>query len=179
MAEAKGKDKGEERIGAVEATRPRGGGIEDSESQGAWQVARGRIGKAEKGHGFNDAGVEPLDYSNPYRQTIERVWYDGKIVFALSGGDVDVPDAKNIKVAQEYQPVYSVELDAHGKAKKREEVPGQYNIYDSIPGQSKYSPIWQFNFVVVPRDYQAQSLRSVEDCKESGYPIHSSNVFEN
>ncbi len=42
-----------------------------------------------------------------------------------------------------------------------------------------YSPLWQFNYVVVPRDYEANSLRSAADCLTSGYPIEKSTVVEN
>lgn len=56
---------------------------------------------------------------------------------------------------------------------------GQYNIYDSIPGMKKHSPIWQFNYVIVPRTYRANTLRSETDCLKSGYRIRRSNVFEN
>lgn len=38
-------------------------------------------------------GVESLIYNNPLMQEIERVWYDGKIVYALDAGDLDMPDA--------------------------------------------------------------------------------------
>jgi hypothetical protein len=48
-----------------------------------------------------------------------------------------------------------------------------------VPGMENYSPIWQFNYVIVPRDYQANTLRSERDCLDSGYPIRRSNVFEN
>jgi hypothetical protein len=58
-------------------------------------------------------------------------------------------------------------------------VPGQLNIYDSVPGMDKYSPIWQFNYVVVPRDYQTNALRSEADCLSSGYQVIRSNDFEN
>jgi len=43
----------------------------------------------------------------------------------------------------------------------------------------KYSPIWQFNYVIVPRDYVANTLRSERDCLRSGYKIRRSLVFEN
>jgi hypothetical protein len=56
---------------------------------------------------------------------------------------------------------------------------GQLNIYDSIPGMKKYSPIWQFNYVIVPRDYVPNTLRSERDCLRSGYEIKRSRVFEN
>ena len=89
-------------------------------------------------------------------------------------------DPSRIKVAQEYQVVYDVQLDAQGKlVGEPERVPGQFNIYDSIPGMDKYSPIWQFNYVVVLRDYRPNTLRSEANCLNSGYPIQRSNVFEN
>ena len=122
---------------------------------------------------------EDVDYSNPYRYKIERVWWDGKIVFASEQGELDV-DPKKVKVAQEYQIVYDVALDRRGKLRHEpDRVEGQYNIYDSIPGMKKYSPIWQFNYVIVPRDYEANTLRSEKDCLVSGYEIKRSAVFEN
>jgi hypothetical protein len=43
----------------------------------------------------------------------------------------------------------------------------------------KYSPIWQFNYVIVPRDYAANTIRSERECLRSGYEIVRSMVFEN
>lgn len=77
------------------------------------------------------------------------------------------------KVAQEYQVVYGVELDERGKlvGGDPERVDGQYNIYDSVPGMEQYSPLWQFSYVIVPRDYEPNTLRSEADCLRNGYPI--------
>ncbi len=124
--------------------------------------------------------VEDLQYNNPYGYNIERVWFDGRVVFATEQGEVDV-DPKRVKVAQEYQIVYAVRLTpkrklASGSAKR---VAGQFNIYDSVPGMKKYSPIWQFNYVIVPRNYVPNTLRSESDCLRSGYEIRKSLVFEN
>lgn len=124
--------------------------------------------------------VEDLQYNNPYGYNIERVWFDGRVVFATEQGEVDV-DPKKVKVAQEYQIVYAVRLTprrklATGSAKR---VPGQLNIYDSVPGMRKYSPIWQFNYVIVPRDYVPNTLRAERDCLRGGYEIRKSLVFEN
>ena len=124
--------------------------------------------------------VEDLQYNNPYGYNIERVWFDGRVVFATEQGEVDV-DPKKVKVAQEYQIVYAVRLTprrklATGSAKR---VPGQLNIYDSVPGMRKYSPIWQFNYVIVPRDYVPNTLRSERDCLRGGYEIRKSLDFEN
>ncbi len=43
----------------------------------------------------------------------------------------------------------------------------------------KYSALWQFNYVVVPRGYEVNSLRSEADCLRSGYRIEKSTIVEN
>ena len=146
-------------------------------TEGVWEIHAGvpRAKKPTK----KISSVEDLHYNNPYGYTIERVWFDGKVVFATEQGEVDV-DPKKIKVAQEYQIVYAVRLNAKGTlVREPDRVAGQLNIYDSIPGMKKYSPIWQFNYVIVPRDYAANTLRSERDCLRSGYDIVRSMVFEN
>ena len=148
------------------------------ETEGVWTLKHGMPRRA----GPRKTTIrhrEDVDYNNPYRYKIERVWWDGKIVFASEQGELEV-DPKKVKVAQEYQIVYSVALDARGKLRREpQRVQGQYNIYDSIPGMRKYSPIWQLNYVIVPRDYTANALRSEKDCLTSGYEIRRSSVFEN
>jgi hypothetical protein len=152
--------------------------VRPDEPEGQWAIRAGRPFHGG-GQGFDPQGVEQLDYSNPYGLTIERVWFDRKIVFATESGEMDIDPSVN-KVAQEYQIVYDVQLDERGKlVREPERVPNQFNIYDSIPGMDKYSPIWQFNYVVVPRAYVPNTLRSEADCLRSGYPIVRSNVFEN
>jgi hypothetical protein len=85
-----------------------------------------------------------------------------------------------VKVAQEYQIVYAVELDEQGRhSGEPDRVLDQLNIYDTVPGMERYSPIWQFNYVVVPRDYVPNTLRSEGDCLNSGYSILKSQDFEN
>ena len=149
-----------------------------AEVEGVWVLRNGMPRKASP-RPKTITHREAVDYNNPYRYTIERVWWDGKIVFASEQGELDV-DPKKVKVAQEYQIVYAVELDKNGKLRREpDRVVGQYNIYDSIPGMRKYSPIWQFNYVIVPRSYPANALRSEKDCLTSGYEIRRSTVFEN
>jgi hypothetical protein len=144
-----------------------------------WTVAGGTLRPAQHQAPFRADGVEALTYDNAFNQSIEQVWFDGKLVYALDLGEVDV-DADRVKVAQEYQIVSRVELDEQGRPKSEpERVPGQLNIYDSVPGMDKYSPIWQFNYVVVPSDYRPNTLRSENDCLASGYPVYRSQVFEN
>ncbi len=152
--------------------------VPEDEQEGRWVFRSGQPSPGG-GAGFNEHGVEALDYNNPHGLTIERVWFDGKIVFGVESGELEIDPAVN-KVAQEYQVVYEVELDERGKlVREPDRVEGQFNIYDSIPGMEQYSPVWQFNYVVVPRNYEQQTLRSEADCLKSGYPIHRSNVFEN
>ena len=147
-------------------------------TEGVWQLRAGtprRVSRVKAAR----SGRERVTYSNPYRYKIERVWWNGKIVYATEQGEVDV-DPKKVKVAQEYQVVYSVRLDRRGRLRgEPERVPGQCNIYDSVPGMKKYSPIWQFNYVIAPRDYEPNALRSEQDCLRSGYTIRRSRVFEN
>ena len=156
--------------------------------EGTWELSNGDVGeRAAGGEPFRDDGVEALTYSNPFGLELERVWFDGKVVYAVELGELDVEfdderRATNAKVAQEYQVVRSVELDHDGKLKggqEPERIEGQYNIYDSVPGMEQYSPLWQFNYVVVPEGYEANTLRSEADCLASGYPILKSTVVEN
>jgi hypothetical protein len=153
--------------------------IPDGETEGEdWQVRGGEALRRKKRSPWQGE-TENLTYDNPFNVEMEKVWFDGRVVYAIDAGEVDV-DPKKVKVAQEYQVVYSVELDDEGKTRKEPEVvPGQLNIYDSVPGMKEYSPLWQFNYVVVPRDYEVNSLRSAKDCRESGYEIKKSNEVEN
>lgn len=161
--------------------------IPSEQQEGVWRITEGNLSRQERHETFRSDGVENLTYNNPYAMEIERVWFDGRIVYAVESGEVELDFderrvARGNKVAQEYQVVYAVELDERGKLKDGngpERVEGQYNIYDSIPGMEKYSPLWQFNYVIVPRDYEPNTLRSEADCLQSGYPIEKSTVVEN
>ena len=160
--------------------------VPPEEEEGVWCIAGGQLTRRQKRETFRSDGIEDLTYDNPYAMEIERVWFDGKIVFAVESGEVELEfddqrRAVGNDVAQEYQIVYSVELDEQGKMAggEPERVDGQYNIYDSIPGMPRYSPLWQFNYVIVPRDYEANTLRSEADCLASGFPIEKSTIVEN
>lgn len=151
-----------------------------SENEGdGWQVEAGSAYRRKgKPTPFSGA-TEQLQYNNPFNLEMERVWFDGKLVYAVDCGEIEA-DPGTLKVAQEYQPVFSVTLDKGLKPKgEPKTVPGQYNIYDSVPGMEQYSPLWQFNYVIVPKGYEANTLRSEKDCLDSGYRILKSNVVEN
>jgi len=156
-------------------------GVAPEREEGVWRIEEGTAERRPPGGAFRADGTEHLTYNNPFGLEVERVWFDGQVVYAVEQGELDL-DLSRVKVAQEYQIVYAVELDERGKLKdgvEPERVPGQYNIYDSVPGMDRYSPLWQFNYVVVPRDYVANRLRSEADCLGSGYPIVKSTIVEN
>jgi hypothetical protein len=154
-------------------------GVPVDEEEGVWCVTGGDLSPRSRPDPFRADGIEDLTYNNPYALEIERVWFDGKVVFAVDLGRVSV-DPSQVKVAQEYQVVYAVELDEQGRSVGEPEmIPGQLNIYDTVPGMDRYSPIWQFNYVIVPRDYVPNTLRSEGDCVSSGYQIVRSQDFEN
>jgi hypothetical protein len=161
--------------------------IPPDEEEGVWSIAEGRLFRRERTETFLPEGTENLTYNNPYAMEVERVWFEGKTVYAVESGEIELEFdeqrvARGNKVAQEYQVVYSVDLDERGKlteGKEPDRVDGQYNIYDSVPGMEKYSPLWQFNFVIVPRDYEPNGLRSENDCLTSGYKIEKSTIVEN
>src|SRR5438046_1321851 len=69
-----------------------------------WSVEGGEVELAEARPQFRSDGVEALEFNNPFDQTMERVWFDGKLVYAIDCGQVDV-DLERVKVAQEYQVV--------------------------------------------------------------------------
>jgi hypothetical protein len=111
-------------------------------TEGVWTLEHGNLSSGPRGEAWRE-NMEDLTYSNPFGQEVERVWFDGKVVFATELGEVEV-DLDKVKVAQEYQVVYNVDLGEDGKlAREPERVEGQFNIYDSIPGMERYSPFWQ------------------------------------
>jgi hypothetical protein len=161
--------------------------ISAKKTEGVWEVRHGRVYAKSLQRRARSAPAKQMsaatlrEYNNPYGYKIERVWFDGRVIFATEQGEIDV-DPQKVKVAQEYQIVYEVKLNSRRKLARGAEpkrVSGQFNIYDSVPGMKKYSAIWQFNYVIVPRDYQPNTLRSERECLRSGYEIKRSLVFEN
>jgi hypothetical protein len=94
------------------------------DEEGVWCVTGGDLTRLPPREVFRPDEVENLTYDNPYGMEIERVWFDGKIVFAVESGEVEIEfnehrSAVGNKVAQEYQVVYGVELDERGQTRRR------------------------------------------------------------
>ena len=58
-------------------------------------------------------------------------------------------------------------------------VEGQHNIIDVVPGDTGYSDLWEVNLVVVPEDYEADSIKSREEVESSGYDTMIPGLFVN
>ncbi len=115
-----------------------------------------------------------LTFSNPHGQRVGPRWVRGEVVFAMPFGIVHV-DPEKQKWAKEFVLVYNMD----GADGRPERVTGQYGIYDTRPGDADYSPIWRYHFVIVPRDYEANALRSEEDITKSGYQVVQSDTYTN
>jgi hypothetical protein len=115
-----------------------------------------------------EARTRTLTYTNPYNQNLAPRWCDGEIVYRVSFGEVKV-DPKTVKAAKEYLTVYAA--PPASDPTKVDRVPDQLPIYDTKPGDEGYNPIWHYHYVIVPKDYKANTLRSEDDVKKSGYPI--------
>ena len=113
-----------------------------------------------------------LTYTNPHGQRVGPRWVRGEMVFAMPAGIIHI-DPEKQKWAKEFVLVYSVE----GPDGRPERVQGQYGIYDTRPGDPGYSPIWKYNFVIVPRDYEANTIRSEDDILKSGYEVVESDTY--
>jgi hypothetical protein len=50
-------------------------------------------------------------------------------------------------------------------------VDGQAPVFDVIPGDEGYNDFWQMVQVLVPDDYEANSIRSLADIEKSGYEL--------
>jgi hypothetical protein len=86
-------------------------------TEGVWTLEHGNLSSGPRGEAWRE-NMEDLTYSNPFGQEVERVWFDGKVVFATELGEVEV-DLDKVKVAQEYQVVYNVDLGEGREARPR------------------------------------------------------------
>jgi hypothetical protein len=125
---------------------------------------------------------EKLTYNNPFDQQVKTAWYDGKMVRHLSGlGAVTVQPL--FKIAQQYNIIYEDQFkgptDTVEKFEDQEEKTVGHAIFDSAPGDPGYSPIWHINWVIAPRDYKPNTIRSANAVRRSGYKIIAANIWEN
>lgn len=70
-------------------------------------------------------------------------------------------------------PIY-VLVDAAGN-----QITGQLNIIDVIPGQSGYNDFWRVTMVTVDADYVANTITNAEDLMAEGFSMNQTNIIVN
>lgn len=58
-------------------------------------------------------------------------------------------------------------------------VEGQLNIIDALPGDVGYNDFWRVIRVTVPRDYVANTVASLEEIEDAGYPMEATDTIVN
>lgn len=122
-----------------------------------------------------------LVYNNPFHQTVKMAWYNGRKLKHLSLGATTTQPP--FKIAQQYNFIYEDQFKGPPTTveafEAQEKATVGLAIFDSEPGEANYSPIWQINWVPVPRTYKPNTVRSADDVKKLGYQIIPSNIWEN
>ncbi|HBY96682.1 MAG: hypothetical protein M5U01_20765 [Ardenticatenaceae bacterium] len=126
---------------------------------------------------------EHLIYSNPFDQHVAPAWYEAKLIYHLNLGVAT--ERPPYPIAGQYLFVYQDDFQnpttVEGFFAQAGPLvnAGQHVIFDAAPGDPDYSPIWHNHWVLVPRDYEINSLRSEEAVLQSGYPIVESPFYIN
>ena len=112
----------------------------------------------------------------PKTYQLTQGWFQGRETFYYDFGSnsATTNDAKSIAPAPIY--VLVTGFDAGGKPQM---VQGQRNIIDVVPGDAGYSDLWSVIFVTVPSGYVANTLKSADEVKASGYPMKPTDVLVN
>lgn len=124
--------------------------------------------------------VENLTYNNPFGQPVNPAWWERKQVFHLFVGGTN--EEPSFPTVPQYLFVYEDEfeepttLDGFMQQPKLE---GQFVIYPTVPGQPDYSPIWHNIWVLAPRDFEPNSIRSVKELMDSGLQTVESQIWIN
>jgi len=58
-------------------------------------------------------------------------------------------------------------------------VDGQMNIIDSVPSDAGYSAFWRVNLVMVPEDYEANSITSADAVRSAGMDVTQTDLVVN
>src|SRR4051794_16904896 len=107
---------------------------------------------------------------------VTQGWFQGRETFYYDFGANTPP--LNDATAVATSPIYVLVtgFDASGNPQP---VPEQHNIVDVVPGDQGYSDLWQVNFVTVPAGYVANTIKSGDEVRKSGYPVKVPGVLVN
>jgi len=103
-------------------------------------------------------------------------WFDGRSTFYYDFGMNSPAVADAGKVADAPIYVLVTGFDANGQPQM---LAGQHNIIDQVPGDAGYSDLWEVNLVTVPAGTAADSVRSLDQIRQAGYPIKTTDMLVN
>lgn len=114
--------------------------------------------------------------SSPRHTGLTQGWFQDRETFYYDFSSNSPALNNGSRVASAPIFVLITGMDAAGNPQP---VPGQRNIIDVVPGDPGYSDLWALNCVTVPADYVANTFKSADDVRKSGYPITVPGVFVN
>ncbi len=103
-------------------------------------------------------------------------WFAGRATFYYDFGMNAPATANASKVAAAPIYVLVTGFDANGQPQM---LAGQHNIIDLVPGEAGYSDLWQVNLVTVPAGTAADSVRSLDQIRQGGYPVQATPMLVN
>lgn len=125
--------------------------------------------------------MQPGQYGNPYDQKVNIAWYKGRQVQHLFLGATN--QKPGYKIAEQYLPLpksaYTGAVNTPEEFMAKVKQVAGHGIFDSIPTDPNYSPIWHNNWVLVPDGYTPNTLKSVEDVRRSGYQVVETPIWVN
>jgi hypothetical protein len=115
-----------------------------------------------------NAPVVPLEAKSTV-YPIVPAWHEGMLVGYLDIGPMP------IRTGNVYQCIRGIDKSS-GKIVP---VPGQKLIFDALPSDPSYSPVWRLHYVRVPEGVEADSLRSVKHIRGRKLPVRPTTMFLN
>lgn len=144
-------------------------------------------------------GPNPIDPDTAPKASIDRFSSDAGTLFVRDGSNglpeadepIDFDQAPFITqglspmgdVVKYYnfdvQPIHSAPIFALFKEGESSPVADQLNIIDAIPGDEGYNDFWHVHKVTVPEDYITNTVTSLQQIMDNGYPIERTNMIVN
>lgn len=121
------------------------------------------------------SGALPVAAQQGEQKTLVSGWYDGREVrYYDFGANTPLVGEAGVPTAPIYVFIHGMNADGTPQI-----VEGQHNIVDVVPGDQGYSDLWQVNFVLVPADYQADSIRSKAEIDAGGFEVTQTDMLVN
>jgi Secretion system C-terminal sorting domain len=90
------------------------------------------------------------------------------------------PDGEHISYYNfDVQPTDPAPIYVLFNSSTMQPVEGQHNIIDVVPGDSGYNDFWEVTKVMVPADYEANSVTSLQEILNASYPIVETTTLVN